>query len=61
MESEEQQNFYFIADKRSQHLIPDSVRMAMQAAVDMGLSEHQTGKLFNVPSATRVLKELRSV
>ena len=40
MESEEQQNFYFIADKRSQHLIPDSVRMAMQAAVDMGLSEH---------------------
>ena len=31
----------------------------MQAAVDMGLSEHMTGKLFNVPSVTRVLKELR--
>ena len=33
--------------------------MAMQAAVDMGLSENQVGKLFNVPSATRVLNELR--
>ena len=40
MESEEQENFFFIADKRSKHLVPDSLRMAMQAAVDMGLSEH---------------------
>ena len=40
MDSEEQENFYFIADKRRQHLIPDSLRMAMQAAVDMGLSEY---------------------
>ena len=42
-----------------QRKIPDSLRMAMQAAVDMGLSENQVGKLFNVPSATRVLNELR--
>ena len=40
--------------------IPDNLRMAMSAAVELGLSEHQTGKLFGIPSVTRVLKELRS-
>ena len=39
--------------------IPDSLRMKMQAAVDLGLSENQTGKLFGVPSVTRALKDLR--
>ena len=40
--------------------IPETLRMAMQAAVELGLSEHQTGKLFGIPSVTRVLKELRA-
>ena len=40
MESEGASNFYFKPGKKSQHLIPDSLRMAMQAAVEMGLSEH---------------------
>ena len=40
--------------------IPDNLRMAMSAAVELGLSEHQTGKLFGIPSVTRVLKELRN-
>ena len=33
----------------------------MQAAVDMGVSELQAGKIFQVPSVTRVLKELRDL
>ena len=48
------------ANMNQQRKIQDKQRMAMQAAVDLGLSEHMTGKLFKVPSVTRVLKELRT-
>ena len=38
--------------------ISEHTRLSMQAAVEMGLSENQVGKIFNVPSISRVLKEL---
>ena len=60
MESDEDtQKFFFNAERNTQQKIPVGLRMAMQAAVDMGLSEHYTGQLFNVPSVSRLLKELR--
>ena len=60
MESDEDtQKFFFNAKRNTQQKIPVSMRMAMQAAVDMGLSENYTGLLFDVPSVSRLLKELR--
>ena len=56
---EDAKRFFFDAKRLPQHKVPHSLRLAMQAAVDMGLSEHFTGQLFGVPSITRQLKELR--
>ena len=41
--------------------VPHITKHALQAAVELGLSENQAGKLFGVPSASRILKELRNV
>ena len=54
VESSEEQEMSHGARK-----ITTKLRMAMQAAVDLGLSEHQAGKLWGVPSVTRVLRELK--